>query len=759
MAQPNGSDTALPPHPLRPLSQEEAQRASAIAIQAYAKDVSTTLTFRIVQLHEPEKAELVEFLKAEHAGAQPSSVPARQAEVLFDVVKDGQVQLIELIVDLDAAKVANTRSFPPVGHTGLIPPEFGQFQDACLASEIFSEAMAEFDIPDKFKIIIDPWPYGGPDPDEEIPRYMQGLVYARDSSNDNPDSNHYAYPLPIIPVMDMTTKKIIRVDRMATGGKGESLHAAAKADKPKKLFEQSTGAEYVPELLDIPLRQDAKPINVVQPEGASFKVHSDNLVEWQKWRFRVGFTPREGAVLHDVCYDGRPIVYRLSFSEMTVPYGDPRPPYHRKQAFDFGDGGCGRAANNLELGCDCLGAIHYFDAWMPGLDGEATLSKNVVCLHEQDNGVGWKHTNFRTGRAVVTRLRELVVQYIVTLANYEYIFAYKLDTAGGITVETRATGIVSVVPIDYGKTSDYGNVVSPGTLAQNHQHIFAIRVDPSIDSYSAEETSVVVEETHPIPMNPETNPHGNGYEIRRTVVDRPRHLDAEPKLNRVVRIENSTKTNPISGKNVAYKFTPSATQLLLADPGSVQAARAQFATHHVWVTGYRDGELWAAGELTNQSRRETGGVRDMTERGDWFAGASETSGGSGNGQQSSPVIWTVFGLTHNPRVEDWPVMPVEIHQIHIRPADFFTRNPALDVPANANKTSVLVPCCNRKDSGEEAAATNGDASEGGAVQKDPVTHLQGTKAVDPAELPLRTDKDKKRLSTTLSGLFGFGKKA
>ncbi|KAJ1335801.1 primary-amine oxidase [Microdochium nivale] len=727
--------------------------ARSIAVEAYATDASTTLDFRIIQLFEPTKADLVDFLTAEHAGTTPASVPARQAEVLFDVIKDGQAQLTELVVNLDSSSIAETRSFPSAALTGLTLWEFGQFQDACLASDIFTEAIKEFEIPENFKITIDPWPYGGPDPDEDIPRQMQGLVYARDSTSGNQDSNHYAYPVPLIPIMDMATKKIIRVDRMATGGKGDSMHAEAKAEAPRKLFEHSKPAEYVPELLGHPQRQDAKPLNVVQPEGASFKVHDDNLVEWQKWRFRLGFTPREGAVLHDVCYDGRPIMYRLSLSEMTVPYGDPRPPYHRKQAFDFGDGGCGRAANNLELGCDCLGAIHYFDAYMADAEGKATLHKNVVCLHEQDNGIGWKHTNFRTNRAVVTRLRELVVQYIVTLANYEYIFAYKLDTAGGITVETRATGIVSVVPIDHGKTSDYGNVVAPGVLAQNHQHIFAVRADLNIDSYAAGETSVVVEETHRVPMNPETNPHGNGYEIRRDVIHRPRFFDAEPRLNRVVRIENSSKKNPISGKNVAYKFTPSATQLLLADEGSVQAARAQFATHHVWVTGYRDREIWAAGELTNQSRKETGGVKDMVERGDWFAGVGdggEDGSSSGTGQQSSPVVWSVFGLTHNPRVEDWPIMPVEIHQIHIRPSDFFTANPALDIPATVNKTSVLVPCC----------GSGGDAADS-SVQKDPVAHMQGTKDVDPAELPIRsveeTGKDKKRLSM-LSNFFSFGKK-
>lgn len=41
----------------------------------------------------------------------------------------------------------------------------------------------------------------------------------------------------------------------------------------------------------------------------------------------------------------------------TVPYADPRAPFHRKQAFDFGDGGLGHAVNNLALGCDCLGVI------------------------------------------------------------------------------------------------------------------------------------------------------------------------------------------------------------------------------------------------------------------------------------------------------------------------------------------------------------------------------------------------------------------
>jgi primary-amine oxidase len=57
--------------------------------------------------------------------------------------------------------------------------------------------------------------------------------------------------------------------------------------------------------------------------------------------------------------------------------------------------------------------------------------------------------------------------------------------------------------------------------------------------------------------------------------------------------------------------------------------------------------------------------------------------------------------------------PVEIHQVHLRPADFFTANPAIDVPGTKNTASVLVP-------GSKSCCENGD------VQQTPVSHLQGT---------------------------------
>lgn len=88
---------------------------------------------------------------------------------------------------------------------------------------MFKEAMAAFELPEGFVLTIDPWPYGGPDPEELAPRYTQGLCFARDGTSGNDDSNHYGYPLPIIPVMDTHTSKIVRIDKLATGGRDGGL--------------------------------------------------------------------------------------------------------------------------------------------------------------------------------------------------------------------------------------------------------------------------------------------------------------------------------------------------------------------------------------------------------------------------------------------------------------------------------------------------------------------------------------------------------
>jgi len=192
--------------------------------------------------------------------------------------------------------------------------EFEDLVKACEESTLFQERIASLELPKDFEVVVEPWPYGAPEIEDGDTRLFQALIFARDTSSGNPDSNFYAFPLPLIPVMDARSKKIVRIDDLATGGKGDPLKG--KTHKPAVL-EHCEAAEYAPELLPGGIRKDLKPLTVVQPEGPSFSITDGNLIKWQKWSMRATFNPREGAVLHDIRFDGRSILYRLSMSDMA----------------------------------------------------------------------------------------------------------------------------------------------------------------------------------------------------------------------------------------------------------------------------------------------------------------------------------------------------------------------------------------------------------------------------------------------------------
>ncbi|MGZ4431801.1 MAG: copper amine oxidase, partial [Gaiellales bacterium] len=62
------------------------------------------------------------------------------------------------------------------------------------------------------------------------------------------------------------------------------------------------------------------------------------------------------------------------------------------------------------------------------------------------------------------------------------------------------------------------------------------------------------------------------------------------------------------------------------------------------------------------------------------AGLPEWTGADRRIDGEDIVVWYTFGHHHVPRPEDWPVMPVATIGFALKPAGFFERNPALDVP-------------------------------------------------------------------------------
>jgi primary-amine oxidase len=170
--------------------------------------------------------------------------------------------------------------------------------------------LAKLQLPEGSKVVCDPWIYGSDGIDDDQ-RLLQAYLYLRDPQNSGEaDSNHYALPLSISPVINTETHEVIRIDYLPTGK--DSTQTEPTPFKPRP------ANEYVSDYQE--LRTDLKPLNVVQPEGASFSVTeqgTSNVIQWQKWQFRVGFNHREGMVLHDVRYEGRNLFYRMSLSDMV----------------------------------------------------------------------------------------------------------------------------------------------------------------------------------------------------------------------------------------------------------------------------------------------------------------------------------------------------------------------------------------------------------------------------------------------------------
>lgn len=419
-----------------------------------------------------------------------------------------------------------------------------------------------------------------------------------------------------------------------------------------------------------PKRTDLKPLLVHQPQGPSFTVDG-HLVTWQKWRFRVGFNWREGMVLNDVTYDGRELFHRLSLAEMFVPYGDPRTPYSRKSVFDVGDIGAGVAANNLGLGCDCLGLIKYFSFTLSDSNGNPVEKPNAICMHEIDDGIGWKHTDGASKQVSIVRARVLVLQTIITVGNYEYIFIWHFDQAAGLTYRIQATGILSTVPIAPGVKVPWGTNVNHGVMAPYHQHVFSLRIDPSLDG---DKNSFVEEDSVAMPFD-DFNPDGVGYITTKRILATSGHSQAQP--NRVHKIINRSAINRVSGNPVAYAIHSPQKEMLLAHPQSWHGKRAKFALQPYWVTTHRDSELYPSGDYTYQSiPDDVPGGANVPRNGDlgmWAARGDKVD-------DEDIVVWHSVSLTHNPRPEDYPVMPCETMSVSLKPSGFFEYNPALDVP-------------------------------------------------------------------------------
>jgi len=630
------SSLPLPAHPLEPLTVEEVR--AAVAIVRAEQNVGDRFRFPCVTLREPAK----DFILSYQAGA------SFDREAFLILLDNDTGHTYEAVVNLTQRTVTSWGLMVGV-QPNIMADELAECEQAVKAHPDFQAALTKRGLTTD-EVVVDPWAIGNFGfEDEKGIRLSRCLCYLRTT----PDSNFYARPIDgLVPVVDLNRMEVLRIEDLGIVP-----------------IPPETG-EYEPQFLPA-LRTDIKPLQITQPQGVSFEVNGHHI-RWQKWQMRIGFTPREGLVLYTVGYEDqgrlRPILYRASLSEMVVPYGDPRPQHFRKNAFDLGEHGVGMLANSLTLGCDCVGEIYYFDAVLTNSRGEVSVTENAVCLHEEDYGMLWKHTDWRRDRVEVRRSRRLVLSFIATVDNYEYGFFWYFYQDGTIQYEIKLTGILLCGTLsDYPK---YGTLVAPELNALNHQHFFCMRLDFDIDGSG---NSVYEVNTEAEPMG-DNNPYGNAFFAKSTLL--ATELEAQrvvdPLAGRYWKVVNPSVTNRL-GQPVGYKLMPGDNVLPFAHPDAPILKRAGFMTKHLWVTPYTAEEKYSTGNYPNQ---HPGGE-----------GLPQWTQANRSIDNTDVVVWYVFGHHHIPRPEDWPVMPVAYSSFTLKPVSFFDANPALDVPPSTTQGS------------------------------------------------------------------------
>jgi primary-amine oxidase len=345
---------------------------------------------------------------------------------------------------------------------------------------------------------------------------------------------------------------------------------------------------------------------------------------------------------------------------MVVPYGDPDRGWFVRNALDEGELGLGQFVQPLREGVDVPAGAQFLPAVIANDRGVPVVHPRAIAVYERDGGLAWRHLE------LARRSRELVIEWIASLGNYEYGFAWILHEDGTIEQRTTLTGIMSVKGTDAAPdtshtSTPHGQRITRQLVAPHHQHFFAFRLDTDVDGAAHQQVAEVDGQADDTRMA--SDPH-SAMTAAATVL--PTELAAQRQTAgtaaRRWTVQNTAVRNAAGGV-VGVTLLPGENARPLADTTAWIRKRAGFLNAQLWVTPYRANELYAAGEYPNQSR---GGE-----------GLPAFTRGNANVRDTDVVLWYVMGITHLPRPEDWPVMPAHVAGFKLVPTGFFDANPLM----------------------------------------------------------------------------------
>jgi len=611
-------------HALDPLTAGEIDRVRDVlgshTLIGGSQRVST------VDLLEPPKADVLRGVVG----------PRKAFVVLYDAARNATS---EAVVNVDERALESTREVP-----GVEPRLDGVDADAAeaitRASDEWRRALARRGLSPN-DVAVMAWTagnFGRGDEDPSRGRLVRALTVVRAAS-----ANEFSRPVEgLVVLVDVAGRRVLDVQDI---GDVPPPSAASERDAWQPLARPTTRSP----------RASTRDESAVRSAGIDVAGHA---VTWGRWRLHAAVRPREGLVLYGVGFDDgtavRGILYRASLSEMVVPYGDPSAAWYFRNTFDVGELGVGTAVSILSPGVDCPAGSNFIDAAFAEASGSSRHVPRAIAVYERDGGIAWRHAG------AGARARELVVFSESRLGNYDYGFEWAFREDGTITHRVLLTGVMASKAA--ASPDSLAEQVAHGVAAVNHQHFFNYRLDLDVDGASPNR----VEEVEARPSGLAADHAGGFASHERTwSTERDALGDSARGLPAGWRVVNAGRRNAL-GQATGYELIPGQIVGSLADSSSSLRHRAGFLDAPLWVTPQVDSERWSAGDYPNQSRGDEGLAR-------WTrAGRSVLD--------TDVVLWYTVGVTHLPRPEDWPVMPVQSSGFSLVPVGFFNRNPALGPP-------------------------------------------------------------------------------
>jgi primary-amine oxidase len=634
--------TSAAAHPMDPLDEGEIIGAAEILLNAGAAGPGAI--FQSIDLREPSKEQVLAF---------PASGPLpRLATVHFRQHKESFRSIVNLTDGTHSTPVQIPIQEGQLGLTITEVFNFGfLFEDPQFLNALAARGL---DTPEEVaQVFVTPLTAGSFGLPEEIHRIVRAQMYYVEGGL----VNLYSRPIEgLQAVVDLDDQRVIEI--IDTG--------VIPIPAENHNFDEATiDAQFG-------LRPALKPIRITQPEGANFTING-NFIEWQKWRFHLRFERRAGTVLSLVTYDGRSVLYQGSLAEIFVPYQDPDIHWFYRTYMDAGEFGLGMLASPLFPGLDLPENSVLLDAVIPAAIPDPSVPvvplplDNVIGVFERVTGnPAWRHFELFSqagpqyeGRSEV----ELVVRMIAQVGNYDYILDWVFNQAGAIRVEVSLTGIDASKGVLSSTLSDptaeedtaHGVLVAPQLVATHHSHHFNFRLDLDIDgqqnSFALGELKVLTNLK---------SPRKSVWAPEETILNSER----EGAINHgdFWRVLNPTKKNA-RGYNTSY---------LLEAHGHGEAllkkhdyARAAFIENSLWITAFNPDEHYASGDTPNQNP----GTPGLPE----YIANDESI------RNTDIVLWPTVSFHHLTTAEDFPVLPREHSSFELKPANFFDRNPALDL--------------------------------------------------------------------------------